>query len=289
LACASPGSPLNEALAVQYASEDESLCSDSEDGIALEEVYSFDRERVAQLVQRGACLEELTEAIWMDMAGSLERFLTSEQILNMSASGDGSMANVGIKVGGAFPCPLCNQRFDSKQQRQIHSRFMHACQDVDTQQEALLEQAVACARRKHRRSIVRAVKHAEVCADSEETSEPSRFVTKRRKSSQRNDLQEEHRLWHGKSVTLSELRSELFASWGGETEGEERLQAKWNSLEKVDSHEVQSRPALLDVDSRIQQAVAAAMSRREVSSVLPAALMGVESTAQRRRRRASIG
>jgi hypothetical protein len=198
LACSSPGFcptlPWDDALSVHYASEDESLSGDSEgDGIALEEVYSFDRERIATLAQGGACLEELTEAILMDMVGSLERFLTSEQILNMASSGDGTMANVGIKVQGDFPCPLCNQRFDSKHQRQIHSKFVHASQEPTAEQQALLEQAAACARRRHRRSIVLAVKAADIEEQKEEEKQQeedhaARVTMRRRKSMRRKSM-----------------------------------------------------------------------------------------------------
>jgi len=192
LACCSPWPASGEksALEVQYASDDESCFSgDGEDEfLGLEEVYSFDRQRIAQLAQSGACLEELTEAILMDMVGSLERFLTSEQILNVAVSGDGTIANVGIKVDGSFQCSLCNQRFDAKQQRDIHNRFVHGHEQQEAQekQEALVEKAVACARRKHRNSISRAFQHSPAALallDEEEEDEDQPLpptVTRRR-------------------------------------------------------------------------------------------------------------
>jgi len=51
--------------------------------------------------------------------------------------------------------------------------------------------------------------------------------------------QEEHRLWEGTSVTLCELASILYFF------GQEQLQAKWDSLEKVNNNEsVESSPSV---------------------------------------------
>jgi len=155
----------------------------------LEEVYSFDRERVAELAHKGAGLAELTDAILMDMACSLERFLTSEQIEKMTVSGDGTLENVGIKVDGKFQCQHCSQKFDSKQQRQIHHRFVHPPQEqqvggspLEDEPEALLKQAVVCARRKDRRSMARAVRAADVESDMEKKTRTWTATQKRRLS-----------------------------------------------------------------------------------------------------------
>lgn len=40
-------------------------------------------------------------------------------------SGDGTVANVGIKTDGAVKCPECNQVFDSQRAQQSHWRFIH--------------------------------------------------------------------------------------------------------------------------------------------------------------------
>lgn len=113
-----------EMLCVQYASDDE----DSEDnaGLELEELYCFDQGRLAALARAGATVDELTEAIQHDMVGSLERYLNPEQLRNVAVSGDGSFANVGVKVDGEFRCPECRQQFVSEHQLVVHDRFVHA-------------------------------------------------------------------------------------------------------------------------------------------------------------------
>lgn len=52
----------------------------------------------------------------------------SEPGLDISAealSGDGTIANVGIKLSGSFPCLECRQRFDSEKARELHWKFIH--------------------------------------------------------------------------------------------------------------------------------------------------------------------
>lgn len=40
-------------------------------------------------------------------------------------SGDGTIDNVGIKLGGMVQCPDCNQKFDTERAQQTHWRFIH--------------------------------------------------------------------------------------------------------------------------------------------------------------------
>jgi hypothetical protein len=40
-------------------------------------------------------------------------------------SGDGSVENVGIKTGGKFQCPECQQKFDTEKAKQLHWKFIH--------------------------------------------------------------------------------------------------------------------------------------------------------------------
>lgn len=143
---------------VHYASEtdDESSTGDIDGVLELDEIYCFDQTRVAELACRGAGLQELMDAVAADMAGSLECFLTRDQAQRASESGDGTLAHVGLKVTGAQQCPHCSQRFDTRQQLQLHDKFTHEA--LRQPHEALLHRAVAAARRQHRRSIVTAVR-----------------------------------------------------------------------------------------------------------------------------------
>jgi len=292
--CASPGSGTDAAAAAlvhyDYGSEDGSQCSGSYDGgNGLEEVYSFDRERVAELAHKGAGLAELTDAILMDMACSLERFLTSEQIEKMTVSGDGTLENVGIKVDGKFQCQHCSQKFDSKQQRQIHQRFVHPPQEqqvggepLEGEPEALLKQAVVCARRKHRRSMARAVRAADVESDTEKA-----FV-----EGQRVRCRDGGADWKAGVVTSTcplKVRPDG-RGWVPKGNAWDEVRPLEESPGTAAVDPTPSPPCLeSNVDARIQRAVVAAMARREVSSVLPAALVGPDYELSRRRRRASIG
>merc|ERR1711862_917639 len=47
------------------------------------------------------------------------------EISDAAKSGDGSTANVGIKMTGSFQCPDCRQKFDSEKAKQLHWRFIH--------------------------------------------------------------------------------------------------------------------------------------------------------------------
>jgi hypothetical protein len=40
-------------------------------------------------------------------------------------SGDGTLANVGLKIGGACQCQDCNQRFDTENALQLHVKYIH--------------------------------------------------------------------------------------------------------------------------------------------------------------------
>lgn len=50
-----------------------------------------------------------------------------------AASGDGTVANVGLKLRGDFPCSDCRQRFDNAHAREVHWRFFHGIESVDRQ------------------------------------------------------------------------------------------------------------------------------------------------------------
>jgi len=47
------------------------------------------------------------------------------EISDAARSGDGTVENVGIKMGGAFQCPECRQTFDSEAAQKMHWRFIH--------------------------------------------------------------------------------------------------------------------------------------------------------------------
>lgn len=40
-------------------------------------------------------------------------------------SGDGTLANVGLKIGGACQCQDCNQRFETETALQLHVKYIH--------------------------------------------------------------------------------------------------------------------------------------------------------------------
>jgi len=54
-------------------------------------------------------------------AAALEKM----ELIAAAKSGDGTIANVGVKVGGKFRCPDCRQQFESKRARQLHWKFVH--------------------------------------------------------------------------------------------------------------------------------------------------------------------
>merc|ERR1712176_996581 len=47
------------------------------------------------------------------------------EISDVARSGDGTVANVGIRINGAFQCPDCRQKFDSERAQQLHWKFIH--------------------------------------------------------------------------------------------------------------------------------------------------------------------
>lgn len=47
------------------------------------------------------------------------------EISAAAMSGDGTITNVGVKIGGQFQCPECRQAFDSEKARQLHWKFIH--------------------------------------------------------------------------------------------------------------------------------------------------------------------
>lgn len=64
------------------------------------------------------------KAKWSDGVAVLRE--ASEVAARRAAcSGDGSVANVGIRLDGAIQCPDCRQRFETEQAQCIHWRFIH--------------------------------------------------------------------------------------------------------------------------------------------------------------------
>lgn len=55
-----------------------------------------------------------------------------EDVATLAESGDGSLVNVGIKLGGRIPCPNCRQKFVSERALECHWKFIH---DVNRHQE----------------------------------------------------------------------------------------------------------------------------------------------------------
>eukprot|EP00929_Paragymnodinium_shiwhaense_P014201 TRINITY_DN122095_c0_g1_i1.p1 TRINITY_DN122095_c0_g1~~TRINITY_DN122095_c0_g1_i1.p1 ORF type:complete len:365 (-),score=42.69 TRINITY_DN122095_c0_g1_i1:170-1264(-) len=47
------------------------------------------------------------------------------QISEEAKSGDGTIANVGVKVGGQFQCSECRQKFDAEVAKELHWKFTH--------------------------------------------------------------------------------------------------------------------------------------------------------------------
>jgi len=56
---------------------------------------------------------------------STQRATAEEAAWKAAQSGDGTLHNVGLRVGGTVQCTECHQRFDSEQILQTHRRFMH--------------------------------------------------------------------------------------------------------------------------------------------------------------------
>lgn len=49
----------------------------------------------------------------------------SMEISEAAKSGDGTVANVGIRTAGSFQCPDCSQKFDTEKAKQLHWKFLH--------------------------------------------------------------------------------------------------------------------------------------------------------------------
>lgn len=47
------------------------------------------------------------------------------EISEAAKSGDGTLQNVGIKVGGKFKSPVNNQLFDTKEALDLHLKYLH--------------------------------------------------------------------------------------------------------------------------------------------------------------------
>merc|ERR1712150_208957 len=47
------------------------------------------------------------------------------EISDAARSGDGSIANVGVKVEGAFACDECRQMFETERAKHLHWKFIH--------------------------------------------------------------------------------------------------------------------------------------------------------------------
>jgi len=47
------------------------------------------------------------------------------EISQEAKSGDGTVANVGIKISGSFQCQECRQRFESERAQELHWKFIH--------------------------------------------------------------------------------------------------------------------------------------------------------------------
>ena len=47
------------------------------------------------------------------------------EISEAAKSGDGTLANVGIKVNGKFKSPVNNQLFDTKEALELHLKYLH--------------------------------------------------------------------------------------------------------------------------------------------------------------------
>lgn len=56
---------------------------------------------------------------------STQRAAAEEAAWKAAQSGDGTLHNIGLRVGGTVQCTECHQRFDSEQILQTHRRFMH--------------------------------------------------------------------------------------------------------------------------------------------------------------------
>merc|ERR1711862_629481 len=47
------------------------------------------------------------------------------EISDAAKSGDGTIKNVGIKVGGKFKSPVNNQMFDTQEALDLHLKYLH--------------------------------------------------------------------------------------------------------------------------------------------------------------------
>merc|ERR1712032_1634694 len=51
--------------------------------------------------------------------------LDGEEYNDKAMSGDGTIANVGLKLTGTFQCPDCKQKFTTKKAQELHWKFIH--------------------------------------------------------------------------------------------------------------------------------------------------------------------
>jgi hypothetical protein len=61
----------------------------------------------------------------LEVVEKAQRAAAEEAAWKAGQSGDGTLSNVGLRVGGAVKCAECSQRFDSEQIREVHRLFMH--------------------------------------------------------------------------------------------------------------------------------------------------------------------
>jgi len=47
------------------------------------------------------------------------------EISEAAMSGDGTIHNVGVKIGGTFQCAQCRQKFESERAQELHCKFIH--------------------------------------------------------------------------------------------------------------------------------------------------------------------
>lgn len=70
-------------------------------------------------------LEHATCAARIEDATSPTGVAAARAMPAAECSGDGSLANVGIRVHGVLACYRCRQRFDSTRALEVHARIMH--------------------------------------------------------------------------------------------------------------------------------------------------------------------
>ena len=76
--------------------------------------------QVNRVVEQRSRLDRPSVPLWYNMSsdGKME-------ISEAAKSGDGTLANVGIKVNGKFKSPVNNQLFDTKEALELHLKYLH--------------------------------------------------------------------------------------------------------------------------------------------------------------------